>query len=65
MDVQGAMAASAVVEIWPTQAVSIRDIRGSRSIPPREGRAMERISEMIWFVSRFEDVQVFVAVMCM
>lgn len=43
MDVHGAMAARAVVDTCPTQAVSTRDMIGSRSIPPRDGRAMADI----------------------
>ena len=35
---------TAVVDTWPTQAVSMSDMIGSSSIPPSEGRAMAAIS---------------------
>ena len=50
------MAANEIVETGPTQAVSIRDMTGSRSMPPREGRAMAATSLIIWRVSDM-DVQ--------
>ena len=45
------MAAREVVETCPTQAVSMRDMIGSRSMPPREGRAMAVTSLIVDLVS--------------
>ena len=51
MDVHGAIAAKAVVDTCPTQAVSMRLMIGSSNIPPREGKAMAVTSLIICRVS--------------
>ena len=47
----GAIAANAVGEICPTQAVSMRLMIGSSSIPPKDGKAMAATSLIICRVS--------------
>lgn len=55
MEVHGAIAANAVVDTCPTQAVSMRLMIGSSNIPPREGKAMAVTSLIICRVSE-DDV---------
>ena len=56
MEVHGAIAANAVVDTCPTQAVSMRLMIGSSNIPHREGKAMAVTSLIICRVSEDDGV---------